>query len=185
MVSLNDLTQKILVKHIDPSTKSPEVILLGYYSNEVAGEHISRYILSSKHAHGVVMDCAAGSCYGSSILRRSNSINWVISVDIDKDLLKYGKKVYNASCVCAVADHLPFRAESFDSVITIETIEHIKNQGSFVQNITSCLRQGGTMFLTTPNKLYTSPFLQKPLNPYHINEYYLGANSLPFKIIQL
>jgi 2-polyprenyl-3-methyl-5-hydroxy-6-metoxy-1,4-benzoquinol methylase len=175
MVSLSDLTQKILVKHVDPSTKSPEIILLGYHNEAVIGEHISRYILASKYAHGMVLDCAAGSCYGSSILKRSDAVNWVISVDVDKDLLKYGKIVYNASCVCAVAAHLPFREQCFDSVITIETIEHLKNYVRFIENISSCLKQGGIMFLTTPNKLYSSPFLPKPLNPYHINEYYLGS----------
>lgn len=174
MVSLSNLTQKILVKHIDPSTKYPEIILLGYYNNKVAGEHISRYTLSSKHARGVVLDCAAGSCYGSSILRRGNAVNRVISVDVDKDLLKYGKIVYNASCVCADAAHLPFREQCFDSVMSIETIEHIRNQEVFLKNIKFCLKQGGTLLLTTPNKLSTSPFLPKPLNPYHTNEYYLG-----------
>ena len=171
---LSYLTQKILVKHIDPSTKYPETILLGYYSIEGVGEHISRYTLSSKLAHGVILDCAAGSCYGSSILRRGNSVNWVISVDVDKDLLKYGKIVYNALCVCADATHLPFREQCFDSVISIETIEHIRNQEAFLKDIKSCLKQGGTLLLTTPNKLYTSSFLPNPLNPYHINEYYLG-----------
>lgn len=180
---LSDLTKKILVAHIDPSTKYPEIILLGYYSIEGVSEHISRYILSSKIAHGVVLDCASGSCYGSSILRRGNSINWVISVDVNKDLLKYGKIVYNASsCVCADAKHLPFREQCFDSVISIETIEHIRDQKEFLQNIKSCLKRKGTLLLTTPNKLYSSPFLQKPLNPYHINEYYLGPLLIFLKL---
>ncbi len=174
MISLSNLTQKILVKHIDPNTKFPEIILLGYYNNEVVSEHISRYTLSSKHARGVVLDCAAGSCYGSSILRRGNAVNWVISADVDKDLLKYGKIVYNASCVCADAAHLPFRERCFDSVMSIETIEHIRDQEVFLKNIEFCLKQGGILILTTPNKLFVSPFLPKPLNPYHINEYYLG-----------
>jgi hypothetical protein len=29
--------------------------------------------------------------------------------------------------------------------------------------------------LSTPNKLYASPFLPKPLNPFHVKEFYLGA----------
>lgn len=28
--------------------------------------------------------------------------------------------------------------------------------------------------MSTPNKIYTSPFLPKPLNPYHMNEFYLS-----------
>ena len=107
MTKLTDLIQRILIKHIDPLTKSPELILLGYYSNETASEHLSRYLLASKFVHGVVLDVASGTCYGSSILRRQANVSIVISVDIDKDVLKYGRIVYNADCVCADATHLP------------------------------------------------------------------------------
>ena len=107
MTKLIDLIHKILIKHIDPLTKSPELILLGYYSNETASEHLSRYLLASKFVHGVVLDVASGTCYGSSILRRQANVSIVISVDIDKDVLKYGRIVYNADCVCADATHLP------------------------------------------------------------------------------
>jgi len=97
-----------------------------------------------------------------------------VSVDIDKDVLQYGKMVYNAECMCADATHLPFREQSFDSIVSIETLEHIRNQKAFLSNIKLCLKKRGDLILSTPNKLYTSPFLPKPLNPYHMSEYYLG-----------
>jgi len=174
MVKLVDLTQRILMKHIDPDTGFAEVFLLGYCTDDEAGEHISRYILASKLAHGFVLDCAAGSCYGSSILRRSNAVKSIISVDADRGILQYAKMVYNANCVHADATHLPFKEMSFDSVVSIETLEHIKDQKAFLNNINFCLKQRGELILSTPNKLYLSPFTPKPLNPYHMNEYYLG-----------
>jgi hypothetical protein len=100
MTELIDLIHKILTKHTDPLTKSPELILLGYCSNETASEHLSRYLLASKFAHGVVLDVASGTCYGSSILKREDDVNIVVSVDIDLDLLTFGRMVYNADCVC-------------------------------------------------------------------------------------
>jgi ubiquinone/menaquinone biosynthesis C-methylase UbiE len=174
MIKLIDLTRRILAKHIDSKTGAVEVILLGYCNNETASEHISRYMLASRFAYGVVLDCAAGSCYGSSTLRRSESVELVVSVDIDKDLLQYGKIVYNADCVCADATHLPFKSGSFDTIVSIETLEHIKKSGAFLDEIKYCLKKGKDLILSTPNKFYTSPFLPKPLNPYHANEYYLG-----------
>ena len=95
-----DLIHRILIKHVDPLTKSPELILLGYCSNEAASEHLSRYLFASKFVHGVVLDVASGTCYGSNILRRQASVSMVVSVDIDRDVLKYGRIVYNADCVC-------------------------------------------------------------------------------------
>jgi SAM-dependent methyltransferase len=175
MTKLIDLIHKILIKHIDPLTKSPELILLGYCSNETASEHLARYLLASKFAHGIVLDVASGTCYGSSILRRQANVNMVVSVDIDKDVLKYGNLVYNIDCVCADATHLPFRKNIFTSIVSLETIEHIRDQMSFLDNIKCSLKQGGKLILSTPNKIITSPFLPKPLNPYHVNEFHLGT----------
>ena len=100
MEKLTDLINKILIKHTDPLTKSPELILLGYCSNETASEHLSRYLLASKFATGLVLDVASGTCYGSSILKRACDVKMVVSVDIDKNALKYGRIVYDADCVC-------------------------------------------------------------------------------------
>ncbi|MEM3464922.1 MAG: class I SAM-dependent methyltransferase [Nitrososphaerota archaeon] len=169
-----DTTQKILARHTDRSNQCPEVILLGYCDNEVASEHLSRYIFASGLARVVVLDCASGSCYGSSMLRRSKSVEFVVSVDVDEDLLRYGKLLYGADCVLADAMHLPFRYESFDSIVSIETIEHLENPRLFLDNIKFCLKRGGKVVLSTPNKLYTSPFISKTLNPYHKSEWYLS-----------
>jgi len=173
MVKLIDLTQEILKKHTDPKTGISESILLGYCSNETASEHISRYVFASKFAHGIVLDVASGSCYGSSILRRNNATNHVIGVDMDKNLLLFGKYVYSIDCIRADAQHLPFREKIFDTIVSIETIEHVNDQDKFVYNLKSCLKKGGHVILSTPNKLYFSPLLPTPLNPYHAREYYL------------
>jgi len=174
MEKLMDLINRILIKHTDPLTKSPELILLGHCSNETASEHLSRYLLASKFAHGLVSDVASGTCYGSSILKRADNVKMVVSVDIDYDVLKYGRIVYDADCVCADATHLPFRRHAFDSIVSLETLEHVRDQRLFLKNVKDSLKKGGKLILSTPNKMYTSPFLPKPLNPYHTNEFYLG-----------
>jgi SAM-dependent methyltransferase len=166
MTKLTDLIHKL--------SKDLELILLGYCSNEAASEHLSRYLLASRFAYGVVLDVASGTCYGSSILKRTGSVKMVVSVDIDEDALRYGKIVYGADCVCADAIHLPFRKQVFDSIVCLETLEHIKDQRSFLDNVKKSLKKGGKLILSTPNKIHASPFLPKPLNPYHHNEFYLG-----------
>jgi len=174
MTKLTELIHKILTEHTDPLTKSPELILFGYCSNATASEHLSRYLLASKFAYGVVLDIASGTCYGSSILKRAHDVNVVISVDIVVDVLTFGKMVYNAEGVCADATYLPFRLQAFDCIISLETMEHIRDQRAFLDNINDSLKKGGRLILSTPNKLYASPFLPKPLNPFHVKEFYLG-----------
>jgi 2-polyprenyl-3-methyl-5-hydroxy-6-metoxy-1,4-benzoquinol methylase len=75
----------------------------------------------------------------------------VVSVDINRDVLKYGRMVYNADCLCADATHLPFRKHVFDSVVSLETLEHIGDQGAFLDNIKDSLKEDGRLILSTPN----------------------------------
>jgi len=77
--------------------------------------------------------------------------------------------------VCADATHLPFKERCFDTVVSLETLEHIKDQKTFLNNIKVCLKRNGKLILSTPNKMYSSPLLPKPLNSYHTREHYLGT----------
>ncbi len=47
MTKLTVLIKQILKKHVDPQTKTPELILLGWCDNYVASEHLSRYMFAS------------------------------------------------------------------------------------------------------------------------------------------
>ncbi|MEM0235484.1 methyltransferase domain-containing protein [Thermofilum sp.] len=153
----------------------------------MTSEHLSRYVFASKLIYGVVLDVASGTCYGSSILKRCSASKLIASVDLDADLLRYGRMIYGVDCVCADATHLPFRDKCFDSVVSLETLEHIEDQKAFLGNIKRVLKDEGMFILSTPNKMYSSPLLPRPLNPYHIKEYYLGTflkllNSQGFKV---
>jgi len=174
MRRLTILTRQILISHSDPNTNHPEDIILGYCDNEVANWYISRYILSSRLIHGVVLDSTQSSCYESSILGRSENVKLVTSVDIDKRVLQYGRIVYDSDCICADCTLLPFRGQSFNPVVSIETLEHIKNQDVFLNNIKFCLKKRSVLVLSTPSKLCISSLIPKSLNPYHTKEYYLG-----------
>jgi len=52
----------------------------------------------------------------------------------------------------ASAEKLPFRANSFDSVIAGELIEHLRKPQEFLQECGRVLKKEGTLALSTPNK---------------------------------
>jgi len=160
---LSKLRSKINLNHTDQKTGVYEVILLGYCSNEVASTHISRYILATKLINGIVLDCASGSCYGSSILRRKAS--FVVSADIGNDVLMWGKIVYKADCVRADAEHLPFRKQSFDSIVSIETIEHVKKFKTFSMALNIVLKKTEISLLALQINYITLHFLQNLIIP--------------------
>ncbi len=60
----------------------------------------------------------------------------------------------------------PFNDQSFDTIVSFQVIEHIKNDHLFLQEIHRMLRPGGTALLTTPNIKMTLT-----RNPWHIREY--------------
>lgn len=55
--------------------------------------------------------------------------------------------------VRADAQNMPFDANSFDFVISCETIEHVPDPRAAVQEMYRVCRPGGILFLTTPNYL--------------------------------
>jgi ubiquinone/menaquinone biosynthesis C-methylase UbiE len=64
------------------------------------------------------------------LLKRTT--NTVISLDISREALRYGKEKYGSTrhiFIVADARFLPFRAEVFDGVTAFEVIEHLSIQG--------------------------------------------------------
>lgn len=57
-------------------------------------------------------------------------------------------------------------SDSFDTVLSFQVIEHIKEDGLFLQEIARVLKPGGKAYLTTPNRL-----MSLTRNPWHIREY--------------
>lgn len=51
-------------------------------------------------------------------------------------------------------DEFPFPDNSFDLVVSLAVIEHIKNTENFLSEINRILKKGGFVFLSTPNWCY-------------------------------
>src|SRR5262249_31331452 len=51
----------------------------------------------------------------------------------------------------AEAEHLPFRAASFDLLACISTIEHVRDVGAALREMVRVLRPGGTLFIYAPS----------------------------------
>ena len=61
---------------------------------------------------------------------------------------------------------LPYASDAFDTIVSFQVIEHIKDDHLFLQEIHRILKPGGTALLTTPNSKMTLT-----RNPWHIREY--------------
>jgi SAM-dependent methyltransferase len=65
---------------------------------------------------------------------------------------------------------LPVRSGGVDVVANFQVIEHLWDQEGFVAECHRVLRPGGTLLVTTPNRLTFSPGRDTPLNPFHTRE---------------
>jgi SAM-dependent methyltransferase len=96
---------------------------------------------AAHHAGGMMLDIGCGSKpYEKLFLERARAY---IGVDVDTDKTK---KVD----VCADALRLPFRSETFDTVISNQAIEHVRHPEQFVSEACRVLRTGGIMIMTAP-----------------------------------
>ena len=143
-------------------------VIIKDISNYVIRQHIMRYIFASKLVKGYVLDVACGTGYGTVYL--SPKCDHAVGVDISKKALNIAtsrnSRSENVSFILADATELPFSDNKFDTVISFETIEHIKDYQKFLMEIKRVLKPNGIFVCSTPNVKYT----QHPI--YHIKEFY-------------
>ncbi|UYM05891.1 class I SAM-dependent methyltransferase [Solicola gregarius] len=111
-----------------------------------------------------VLEAGCGEGYGASMLAEHAAS--VCALDYDAYTVEHVGGSYPAlDVVRANLVSLPFADASFDTVVSLQTVEHLWDQDAFVAECVRVLRPGGSLTLSTPNTL-TFP----PGNPYHPHE---------------
>jgi len=138
--------------------------------------HINSYIFASKFVQNkVVLDIACGSGTGTTYLAGKGA-KMVVGADISPDALidakRYDEGREGIEFILSDAEILPFVDNSFDVIVSLETIEHLKHPGRFLAECRRILGKKGIFICSTPNKKVYSPWFRKPVNPYHVREFY-------------
>ena len=137
-------------------------------------EHWHRYHYVLPLVAGkTVLDVACGEGYGSALMSRRAAK--VSGVDISRDAITHGRATYadraNLQFFEASCTTLPFEAASFEVAVSFETIEHIKEQAQFLDEIKRVLRFDGVLILSCPNKAEYSD-KRGFTNEFHVKELY-------------
>jgi 2-polyprenyl-3-methyl-5-hydroxy-6-metoxy-1,4-benzoquinol methylase len=128
--------------------------------------HYDRYQTANYVSEKQVLDIACGAGYGSQILSQAGAKS-VTGVDVCSQTVDYAQKNYQSpsvTFVCADAEEFTW-PESFDVVISFETIEHLHQPAKFLDRLHNLLVPGGYLLLSVPLG-ETSHF-----DPYHLHAF--------------
>lgn len=147
-------------ERIVPDDESPGIVAL----------HLKRYLFAAPYCRDkVVLDAACGVGYGSAELARV--AERVVGVDVDDAPIAYARTRYasgNVEFRTMDVSSLDFDDDSFDVVVSFETIEHVDDRDAFLREVARVLRPAGTFLVSTPHVSQTT---EAPQNPFHHVEY--------------
>jgi SAM-dependent methyltransferase len=133
--------------------------------------HQAAYLHLREEVEGPrLLEVGAGEGYGSALL--AGRVPTVLALDYDAAAISHLLRTYPA--LAAVRGNLavlPVAADSIDTVVSLQVIEHVWDHPQFLAECTRVLRPGGLLVLSTPNRLTFSPGADGPVNPFHTHEF--------------
>ena len=143
---------------------------------DIYKEHIDRYVFAAGLTTGRdTLDVACGTGYGVGYMAEKGA-HRTTGVDISLESVRYAHDrfgdIAGVRFVCGDAVALPFSDDSFDVVVSFETLEHLRAYRRFLAECRRVLKRDGLLICSTPNRRVFSPNLPRPLNPFHIKEFW-------------
>ena len=140
---------------------------------EIRYEHVHRYVFAREMVGGLnVLDAACGEGYGSALLAETAAA--VTGVDLSAEAIAHAEARYRApNLQFRQADclSLPFADDSFDCIVSFETLEHLEDHEKLLAGFRRVLRPGGFLLISTPDKaVYTDKMGNR--NEFHVAELY-------------
>ncbi len=140
---------------------------------EIWYEHYHRYSMALSWVEGMdVLDAACGEGYGSFLL--SAKAKSVTGVDIAQDAISHARSHYQKENIKFVESNvisMDFADNSFDVVVSFETLEHLGEQEQLMAEFKRVLKPEGQLIISTPDKREYSDKMEFD-NEFHIKELY-------------
>jgi SAM-dependent methyltransferase len=135
--------------------------------NPIHQRLLAAYVYAQPQIEGNVLEIGCGTGRGLEIL--VNAADHYTGIDKYKSLTDDLQEQYPQAKFISM--HIPplkdIPDNSFDTVVSFQVIEHIKDDKTFLKEIHRVLKPGGKAVISTPNKKMTLT-----RNPWHVREYF-------------
>lgn len=128
-----------------------------YVSFNSRAKHYYRYVFAANQINdlggtGEVLDVASGTGYGVRVLDQKLSQTFdYTACEISREASLYGNKYYpKADFVQGDAQNLPFDSKSFDTIVSFETMEHLPDTHSYLQELRRVSKSGSNILISVP-----------------------------------
>lgn len=140
------------------------------FDKETLQLHVDRYSFAVRNGRpGDLLDIACGTGYGTYQIAQTKDYaqSRIIGVDIDKKTIEYAIGRYSDPKIRFIcSDALSFTDENgYDTIISLETIEHLHHPGLFVKKLHSLLKKEGILIISAPVTPSTDG------NPHHLSNF--------------
>jgi SAM-dependent methyltransferase len=131
--------------------------------------HLARYEFAARSAKpGRLLDLACGVGYGTRLLvDRNPALRPAFGVDLSAEAIAHARAHYlREGLTFVAADAMRFEDPSgFDTIVSLETIEHVDDPDALFARLVSLLQPGGVLVASVP----TTPSVD--LNPHHRHDF--------------
>lgn len=125
--------------------------------------HVAAYRLAEpEFGPGRLLDLGCGVGHSFSLLAPRETVG----VDIDPDALAGQDR----ETLVADMRELPFEGDSFESVLSVHSVEHVPDPERVIAEVSRILKPGGTAVFVTPNRL-TFGRPDEIIDPFHYIEF--------------
>ena len=116
-----------------------------------------------------VLEAGCGEGYGADLI--AATARSVTAVDYDAATVAHVRARYpRVGVLAANLAALPMPDSALDVVVNFQVIEHLWDQPQFITECLRVLRPGGSLLISTPNRITFTPGSDTPVNPFHTRE---------------
>ncbi|MFI3220448.1 MAG: methyltransferase domain-containing protein [Methylococcales bacterium] len=138
-------------------------------------EHRHRYMWATQYASGDVCDLACGYGYGAEIIATNCLVKSYVGIDASTEAIAYANQRFASNeqhYILASAASIPLADRAVDTIVSLETLEHLINPSLALIEFKRILRPDGVLVGSVPSKYFDDRAEEVyGENPYHVTRF--------------